>query len=733
MVYSFDVFDTVITRKTATANGIFSIMQRELIEGFDELSLLDDVRSQFYKCRVEAEVKARKMGKEEVTIYDIYELFGQINGVDDRTVKSLIEIEIKLELQLFHPVKKNVEFIERLLEFSECYFISDMYLPLGVIKKMLLQCSAVFEKIPILLSCEIGKTKRSGTLYDYFIKENRIDVSNWIHIGDNEYSDVKMVFSKGGTGKLYKQYVFSNFEKKLLQYHEDDEKLQIVLGTIKNTCDKTQDTNNEVGIGVGGPILYSYVLWVIQNSLDRGIRQLYFIARDGYILKKIADIIIENNQLNLQTFYLYGSRKAWRIPAICQSIDDLKDWFVEQCRFNSLSELADILELSREYLSKYVPGKLSSCSELYSEYEQKFIKSKIGNSLEVLEYVQKAALQKRKRVIQYLRQELPEDLSKVAFVELNGSGYTQWCLNKLINGFSESSIMTYYYILMLSSNIITSKVIFSEYLHESFEGNSDILEILARAPYGQTDDYKFDGKEWKPVLKQNIVDYPSGNSYEEYLQGILEFTCKISKVSYGMRYNYNEIALKYLEQLYHTSEKKILDFIGDMPFSTNGCMENMVSTYAPKLSDKAIRSIYLMGNKDRKTALTKYYAGNNLYFSELRLSQKQRIKIHIYAQFGELVKRIPIYKIKKNPTRIIVYGAGIIGERVYWDAKKNGIKVVLWVDKNYMHIKKHKVEDPQKIIQCDYDFIVVAIKSAMAIKEVKSRLKQMGVSEEKIV
>ena len=41
---------------------------------------------------------------------------------------------------------------------------------------------------------------------------------------------------------------------------------------------------------VRGPILYHYVDWIIESSLKSGIKNLYFIARDGYIPKLIADV-----------------------------------------------------------------------------------------------------------------------------------------------------------------------------------------------------------------------------------------------------------------------------------------------------------------------------------------------------------------------------------------------------------------------------------------------------------
>ena len=36
------------------------------------------------------------------------------------------------------------------------------------------------------------------------------------------------------------------------------------------------------------PLLLNYVYWIIHEAERRGVETLYFLARDGYILQKIA-------------------------------------------------------------------------------------------------------------------------------------------------------------------------------------------------------------------------------------------------------------------------------------------------------------------------------------------------------------------------------------------------------------------------------------------------------------
>lgn len=61
------------------------------------------------------------------------------------------------------------------------------------------------------------------------------------------------------------------------------------------------------------PFLLAYVIWVLDHAKKNGIRRLYFVARDGEIMYRIAQKLQDETD-NIELRYLYGSRQAW-IPA----------------------------------------------------------------------------------------------------------------------------------------------------------------------------------------------------------------------------------------------------------------------------------------------------------------------------------------------------------------------------------------------------------------------------------
>ena len=57
MLYSYDIFDTILTRKTATPHGIFALMQQRLRENPGNLP--EEVTNGFYELRIQGERLAR--------------------------------------------------------------------------------------------------------------------------------------------------------------------------------------------------------------------------------------------------------------------------------------------------------------------------------------------------------------------------------------------------------------------------------------------------------------------------------------------------------------------------------------------------------------------------------------------------------------------------------------------------------------------------------------------------
>ena len=109
-LYSFDIFDTLVTRKTATPKGIFALMQKELKDNSD---FSKELRENFYSIRIESECNARERCKNqinctEITFDDIYNEMQLAYGLSDDLKEYLKSLEIKTESENLVSISENL-------------------------------------------------------------------------------------------------------------------------------------------------------------------------------------------------------------------------------------------------------------------------------------------------------------------------------------------------------------------------------------------------------------------------------------------------------------------------------------------------------------------------------------------------------------------------------------------------------------------------------------------------
>lgn len=81
-----------------------------------------------------------------------------------------------------------------------------------------------------------------------------------------------------------------------------------------------------VGYGVLAPTLHRYVIWVLKQAMDHGIKRLYFLARDAYFMYLTACIYVKRYRLDIDCRYLYCSRYAIRVPNYHRNLEKALDY-----------------------------------------------------------------------------------------------------------------------------------------------------------------------------------------------------------------------------------------------------------------------------------------------------------------------------------------------------------------------------------------------------------------------
>lgn len=732
MTYSFDVFDTLITRKTAEPIGIFVLMQDELEQNEQYKEFPDHFKERFAEIRINSEEAARGYAaqnkREEVTLEEIYDALEVQTGIKKTERIELQNLELSLEFSNVLPIEENIVRLKQCLEDGEVFLISDMYLPEEVIRRLLVKVDRIFETIPLLVSCELGKTKSTGTLYDYFVATYHVDCDKWLHIGDNPNSDGKTVEVKGGRCELYEAVTAKILGEGLIDKYRKTKAFQTVYGIIRKNW-KQENAAWQVGQRIGGPALYVYVEWVLSEAERMEIHTLYFVARDGYLLKKIADIIISKRNLKLQTCYLYGSRKAWRLPGVCRDMESLKKWFRTKCGFSTLYELADKLKIELEELKGFLPP-IIRCLDGRLSYTQERIVREFVLTSGVLEKIFETGKRERENAVQYLTQEIDLSEGRVGFVELNGTGYTQRCLRGILSEVYGGTTINFYYNLNDIDIEKESNILFSKYCYCRMDSPS-VLEVLARAPHGQTLGYEERQGKWYPVLDRDAVE---GEEQEQYEKSVLQFVEDI--LPYMPDKNMEEMMYDTLQLMCESPRKEEGEYLGDMPFSSTGCAGDK-RRYAPVLSKKQLREMLIYGNK---TLAEENYRGVDMLFSMARTRELYGKQIASYRKLGKLYSRLCRAKKKQREMwlegNVILYGAGKVGKRVYAECRRSRkCKIVLWADNQYSKYAAagYPVSNPKEILRQKYDYVVICVADLNLRMAIREELVGMGIDNSKIL
>ena len=130
-----------------------------------------------------------------------------------------------------------------------------------------------------------------------------------------------------------------------------------------------------------------------------------------------------------------------------------------------------------------------------------------------------------------------------------------------------------------------------------------------------------------------------------------------------------------------------------------------------------------------------------LMIEGLKEKKEWETQLKKYIIFIMLLKRTDkvidlIKEIKDIKGKIVIYGAGVFGEKMYDELKKNEkIEELYIVDKQWKNLntKSFLIGNPETIIDINPDKIIIAILNETVCKNAKEYLIRMGVDNNKII
>jgi FMN phosphatase YigB (HAD superfamily) len=323
-VWSFDVYDTCVSRTAARPHDLFFLAAWSLLPTHLAPWRRHAIAATVMWARVFAERRAHRLGgvREAVSLDDIYRVL-RLPGWTGLSVTTLRERELELEQDCLYAVCPSRARLDDLRAAGQrIVFSSDMYLPPDFIRAQLVRLGLATGTEPLYVSGALGLTKRSGRLFTHLADREGIPLDRITHVGDDAVGDALvparlgvriMPFEAGRANRHERAGPLRRAigDPALTLWHGLSRQARLI-GT-SGDCPPGLDPTGFL-VSVAGPLLTAYVAWVLQEAMAQGVQRLYFVARDGEVLLAVAQILaVRLGGPKLR--YLYGSRRAWLAPS----------------------------------------------------------------------------------------------------------------------------------------------------------------------------------------------------------------------------------------------------------------------------------------------------------------------------------------------------------------------------------------------------------------------------------
>ena len=511
---SFDVFDTVITRKCYRPKDVF----RALADKWTSRLRVDD----FKRVRMECETSARdRSPRVDGTLNEIYKEIQRVLNIPESLALKIRDDELALEKEFCFACSEMAKTYKRAIqEGFKVIFVSDMYLDEEQLADLLRHCGYTeFERV--FTSGTQGCCKWNGGLYDRVCEVLDVSPDEIWHIGDNYHADILQAKAKGiNVLHIPNLYNWSQSDKACREkeipwiYDPQNVGSSILTSLLAENEPSTRCVESKIGYHLG-IVFYEFTRWVLENS---GNSRILFNSRDGWLPWRISNEVFKREADYLRTSRQSVFFGAWNTSEAVNSSNNQYIYnCLRYCRYKTVSELLEFAGLDPETCLNEVKfagfdGLLSDISAFQDNRTE--IHGKLETLLKLLQTkLYEAGKLKKQAFEQYL--ETRRVKSGDVFVDIGWNGSLQSSIER-ITGMELKGL----YFEVFSRNG------FKQIDQEGFLSNGEnkchgytgILESIFTAPEGSVTGYK-DGK---PVLSGDM-DEAKVARLNRIHKGIIEF------------------------------------------------------------------------------------------------------------------------------------------------------------------------------------------------------------------
>ena len=491
---SFDIFDTVLLRTCGKPDNVFYLLAKVLYPT-DYC-----MQKAFLMWRQQAENLARvRHQNKEVNIQAIYDDVVDY-GFGEYSSRAFVEKEIATESSVLQP---NIAILHKIKDYREkgynIVFVSDMYLPSSVLKEILLQKGCAEKDDVVFVSCDHQATKVTGRLYDGVRKS--LNPDEWIHYGDNAFSDVKVAKRKGIKAFLV-DTAFTDIERQFCGFSDCDKyrELRILTGLSRfYRLQGEKSAYSELAADFVAPTFIPYIIRVFRWSEQSNLHRLYFLSRDSYVLMKGAEQLPHEG---LDIRYLFVSRKSLLLPYLADFSEEAYMRVAEHHTIvgKPVIDLLYALDTTKEQLNQY--GIQLGFDKIASHKEERQFLDALFHS-DFTSVLRQRAREKEQLLVDYFRQEGLFDEGHCGMVDVGWLGSTRLMVNSILGRHGGKEVMTFYYGIRGDVFPISCGRYISYFSNEELStATTGLIEnYFSAAPYPTTVGYRREQDKVVPTLK----------------------------------------------------------------------------------------------------------------------------------------------------------------------------------------------------------------------------------------
>ena len=537
-VVSFDLFDTLAIRNISSFEGALKLVDARFRE--KGINIPNFVNK---RLNIEKELSfdnAPKLG-------EIYSEVMKDVGEFGFSADELAGIEFEVDKNLIEERRDVVDLLNELVKKNKLIYItSDSYYTKEQISQIL-ERIGVASVTDVLISCEYGTSKTGNLFEELKAVSGEADI---LHVGDDIVADIEsakrhgintfQIYSAAELLELVGGLKLSETENSL----SDQIKVGMFVANLFNSPFQFEDDEKrihaedakDVGYLFCAPMIMDFTKWFEEESKDAGNTNRWLCARDGYLLKRLYEIMFPSQKAE----YFYTSRIS-AIRAGVESIDDIE--YVDGMKFSG--ECKENLKI-RFGISAEV---------LYT--------ADIDNGQEGLLKYSKAILDNSKRKkennLKYI-EKLDVQYGSISFFDFVAKGTSQMYIQRL----TQNPIKGLYF-LQLEPEFMKDKNLDIKPFYTEMERDSSaifdnyyILETLLTSPEASVDEFDEEGN---PVFAKETRTDKDIACFMRAQDGIIEYVKKYISICPVSESSINKKLDEIFLTLVHNVEIRDKDFL----------------------------------------------------------------------------------------------------------------------------------------------------------------------------